>query len=75
MSDETPRLCKFLRAKVGSGVSDTRALAAAAADASTVYWCLLTQSPAGPDDQLVHATSCQPGRACCEERDAPQPVA
>jgi hypothetical protein len=67
---EIPRLCMYLRAKVSTGPhGDARALADAAKDASTVFWCLLTQSPAGPDDQLVHAGQCGPGRACCVERD------
>jgi hypothetical protein len=70
-NDAVPRLCKYLRAKVTTGPhGDLRALAAAAADASTTYWCLLTMSPAGPDDRLVHATDCGPRRGCCVE-DAP----
>jgi len=70
MSEAQPRLCRFLRAKVSTGPhGDERAMLEAASDASTVFWCLLTQSPAGPDDQLVHAHQCQPGRSCCTLKD------
>ncbi len=69
--DETPRLCKYLRAKTAGPHGDPKALAEAASDASTVYWCLLTMSAAGPDDGLVHAQACGTGRACCVERSRP----
>ncbi len=68
---EPPRLCKYLRAKTPGAHGDPRALAEAASDASTVYWCLLTMSAAGPDDRLVHAHGCGPARACCVERSKP----
>ena len=61
-----PRLCDFLRAKVSAGAhGDKRALFAIRDDASSIYWCLLTMSPSGPDDGLVHADRCSPDRTCC----------
>lgn len=64
-----PVLCDFLRAKVsGAAHGDKRALLAIQHDASSVYWCLLTMSPAGPDDGLAHAERCGEGRVCCTQR-------
>jgi hypothetical protein len=31
------------------------------------YWCNRTQSVTGVDDQVVHKTTCNPGRSCFEE--------
>lgn len=31
------------------------------------YWCNLTQSPVGADDQPANPATCKPGRSCCEE--------
>jgi hypothetical protein len=31
------------------------------------YWCNRTQTVAGPDDQRVHKTTCNPSRSCFEE--------
>lgn len=28
------------------------------------YWCVMTQSLIGLDDQVVSPTSCKPGRSC-----------
>jgi hypothetical protein len=65
-----PVLCDFLRAKVsGAAHGDKRALLAIQHDASSVYWCLLTMSPAGPDDGLAHAERCGEGRVCCTQRN------
>lgn len=58
-------LCHWLRAKTSGAHGDKRALFAVRNDATTVYWCLLTMSPSGPDDGLVHANRCGPGRQCC----------
>jgi hypothetical protein len=67
MSDPRPQeLCDYLRAKVsGAAHGDKSALFALRSEATTVYWCLLTMSPAGPDEQLVHASRCGSGRVCC----------
>jgi hypothetical protein len=62
-----PSICLHLRTK-------KMYIPAQAAEASAAFesreaigpcWCNLTQSPIGPDDQLVHPESCRPGRACC----------
>lgn len=43
-------------------------------DGSTaVYWCLATMECAGPDDGLVHASECGPGRACYRAAYADEP--
>ena len=31
------------------------------------YWCELTQTGRGPDEQPVARKECCPGRACCEQ--------
>ena len=68
---EHEELCDFLRAKVGANHNDKRALFALRHEATTVYWCLLTMSPAGPDDGLAHASLCGKGRACCTKDEEP----
>ena len=35
---------------------------------TAAYWCVLTQMPYGPDEELVEPESCLPGRACCIPR-------
>ena len=57
-SEETPRLCKFLRAKTHGVHGDPRDLWAIRNESTLIYWCLLTISPSGPDDGLVHACEC-----------------
>jgi len=70
--NEHEQLCKYLRAKVnGAAHNDRRALFALRNEATTVYWCLLTMSPAGPDDGLAHAARCGAGRACCTPAGEP----
>ena len=62
-------LCHYLRAKVsGAPHGDKGALFALRNEATTIFWCLLTMSPAGPDDGLAHANRCGAGRACCVTR-------
>lgn len=64
-------LCDYLRAKVtGASHSDKSALFALRNEATTIYWCLLTMSPSGPDDGLVHANRCSEGRVCCVREDS-----
>jgi hypothetical protein len=70
--NEHEQLCTWLRAKVsGASHSDRRALLALRNEATTVYWCLLTMSPAGPDDGLAHANRCGAGRVCCMPETEP----
>jgi len=65
MKDDSDHVCMYLRAKVSTAPhGDRRALWALRDEASTIYWCLLTMAPYGPDDGLVHATDCCAGRAC-----------
>ncbi len=59
-------LCDYLRAKVsGASHNDKQALFALRTEATTIYWCLLTMSPSGPDDGLAHACRCGAERVCC----------
>jgi hypothetical protein len=59
-------LCRYLRAKLSHAAhGDRRALWEVKDAGTTVYWCLLTMGPAGPDDGLVHAERCGSGRVCC----------
>ena len=64
-----PRLCKFLRAKTSGVHGDPAALWAMRNDTTATYWCLLTMSPAGPDDRLVHVCDCGTERVCCTPAD------
>jgi hypothetical protein len=66
LSGRAEELCSFLRAKVtGAPHGDKTALFALRNDATTIYWCLLTMSPSGPDDGLAHAARCGAERVCC----------
>lgn len=69
---EAEHLCDYLRAKVSAaGHGDKPALFRIRDDASSIYWCLLTMSPAGPDDGFVHADRCSKARECCVADLAP----
>ena len=57
-------ICKWLRAKTHGVHGDPAALEALRDDASAIFWCLLTLSPAGPDDGLAHVRECGASRAC-----------
>ena len=30
------------------------------------FWCQKTQTGVGPDNDFVHSSDCQKGRACCQ---------
>jgi len=68
-SSQTPRLCKFLRAKTSGVHGDPAALWAMRNDTTATFWCLLTMSAAGPDDRLVHVCDCDTDRVCCIPAD------
>lgn len=38
---------------------------------TAAFWCVFTQRPWGPDEELVGPDECTPGRACCKPRLAP----
>ena len=69
MPDQAP-ICKFLRTKMMYVATDP---AEAFADkegteaSPTHYWCNLTQTVVGPDDQAVHLHVCDPSRRCFKE--------
>jgi hypothetical protein len=73
-SEETPRLCKFLRAKTHGVHGDPRTLWTMRNESTSIYWCLLTMSAAGPDDRLVHACDCGEHRGCCVPAGEPPSV-
>jgi hypothetical protein len=68
MSTELVQIrCKSLRSKSSYGAfehSDEEILELIGS--TTTYWCLKTMSKAGPDNQIVHRSSCQGGRTCWE---------
>jgi len=68
MSTELVQIaCKSLRRKSSYGAfndSDQEILELTGSTAT--YWCLKTMSKAGPDDHLVHRSSCHDGRVCWE---------
>ena len=67
--DHRPRIpcCIHLRSKGMYYLPDERPGLLHDSDA-TNPWCLLTQSPAGPDGEAAIPGTCQPGRACfCTE--------
>ena len=51
------------------GVTPEKAFADKEGDHTTPchFWCNLTQTVVGVDDQPVHKTACVPGRSCFEE--------
>lgn len=62
--------CRCLRTKNAYGTSPQSAENwLPGIHASSSYWCLLTQGPAGPDEHYVHLARCVAGRACY---DAPE---
>jgi hypothetical protein len=73
-SSPPPPLCKFLRAKTTGVHGDPAALWAIRDESSATFWCLLTMSPAGPDDRLVHVCDCGEERVCCVPVSEPPAV-
>ncbi len=67
--EETPQtqesICRFLRAKNGYGTLEGGELPFVTSDTvTTVYRCLCTGEPFGPDDELAHIELCKMTRAC-----------
>ncbi|MGA4645027.1 hypothetical protein [Limisphaera sp. 4302-co] len=64
------RLCQHLRTKkLYIDASPDEAFTEPEPDqtAPCHFWCNLTQTVVGPDQQPVHKNSCQPGRPCFED--------
>ena len=62
--------CKHLRTKkMFTGATPAEAFADKHGEHTTPchFWCNLTQTVVGVDDQQVHKNSCTPGRTCFEE--------
>jgi hypothetical protein len=65
-----PVFCKHLRTKkMFTGSTPAEAFAEKLGEHTTPdhFWCNLTQTVVGVDDQPVHKLTCTPGRACFEE--------
>ncbi len=62
-------LCRNIRTKgmyvTGEMLNDPNAMPYDA----TVWWCVLTQKPVGPDDGPCHRDDCRFGRKCFEPTD------
>jgi hypothetical protein len=66
----TPHLCRHLRTKklfTGSPPEEAFREKEPEEASPTHYWCNLTQSVVGADDQPTHPTACVPGRSCFQE--------
>jgi hypothetical protein len=62
--------CRHLRTKklfIGATPEDAFAEREPENASPTHYWCNLTQSVVGIDDQVANANTCVVGRSCCEE--------
>jgi hypothetical protein len=65
-----PIRCRHLRTKkMFTAAHPDEAFAAKEGAAVTPnhFWCNLTQSAVGADEQAAHLETCQPGRSCFEE--------
>jgi len=63
---ESPACCRRLRSRGAYGRSADGSDFRSGTSLLEGYWCLATQEPVGPDDGLVHAQDCRPGRMCYE---------
>lgn len=60
--------CRHLRTKGMYVFTDGVDLNADYGGDDSIYWCLKTMGPVGPDDELVDNQGCSnPGRTCFEE--------
>ena len=65
-----PTRCRHLRTKkLYTGMDPDRAFAPKEPESATPshFWCNLTQTVVGVDDQPVHPGVCCAGRSCCQE--------
>lgn len=64
IASDAPAVCRWLRARSAYGRAMDDADWEAGESSVESYWCLCTMEPVGPDDGLVHAHDCRPGRGC-----------
>lgn len=66
MGRDVPVVCRYLRTKqtAPTVIDDVVLPWEAGENADAAYHCLMTQSPIGPDDGLVHPHDCREGRVC-----------
>ncbi len=64
-SNASPPICRYLRGKNGHGTTEGGENAWFMFDrVTTVFSCLRTMGPVGPDDYYVDAGVCRSGRNC-----------
>jgi hypothetical protein len=68
-SEELPEVCHSLRTKNAFGTQSGYTPWQLGASSTASYWCLETMGPAGPDEQLVHPSTCCAGRTCYRARN------
>jgi len=61
-----PGLCRHLRSKRYYYGSTEETLESGDLSTTAQFWCLRTMRVVGPDQGLVAARTCRPGRSCCE---------
>jgi hypothetical protein len=70
LDNEDPRggapVCRLLRTKTAFGTTAEGHDWQSGSSSTAAYWCLGTMQTAGPDDALVHPTTCLSGRRCFE---------
>jgi len=66
MTQPSTTYCRFLRGKNAYGTLEGGDQPVIEVDSgTTTYWCIRTQGPVGPDDGMVHiSTCCKPERKC-----------
>lgn len=63
-ADGLPGLCRHLRTKKYYYGSVEETLETADLSTTAQFWCLRTMRVVGPDERLVAAHACRPGRSC-----------
>jgi len=63
--------CRWLRSRGAYDQGLDPASLETATTSIDAYWCLRTMEAFGPDDRLVQAHACHPGRNCFRACEAP----
>ena len=58
--------CRNLRTQMCDGDPDGDGLQYCGDTPTSIYWCLLTMKPLGPDGGPCEPDRCGPDRSCCE---------
>ena len=72
MMKEELKICRYLRGKNAYGTMEGGGHPFLSVDPRTsVYWCLCTMGPVGPDDRPAHPSTCgKAERSCFAARPA-----